>query len=358
MVIHFVIFTDLDATLLDHQTYSFKPARPVLNKINKLKIPVVLCTSKTRAETEPLARKLGLKHPFIVENGGAIFIPENYFPADFFKKLGLKTHKANCYRVVELGTPCWKLRRFFQLIKKNVCLPLKGFGDLTVDQVATLTGLGRKEARLARLREYDEPFFLESSLEEKGLVARDKNQEAEGPERTGSGGLKKDKLISQNNRRLLGSKIILGRLRQQARRFGLRVTEGGRFYHLTGHNDKGRAVRLLRKLYRMKFGRIITIGLGDSANDWPMLEAVDYPVLVARPDGSYSKLPAGLKNIYKTRKPGPQGWAEALEYLLARTKIPGARSINSTPKKLAAKAPQMRTKNERKNKLIKGGSYG
>lgn len=358
MTIHFVIFTDLDATLLDHQTYSFKPARPVLEKIKKLNIPVVLCTSKTRAETEPLARKLGLKHPFIVENGGAIFMAENYFPADFFKKLGLKTRKTSCYRVVELGTPYRKLRQFFQLIRKSVCLPLKGFGDLTVDQVAKLTGLSKKETRRARLREYDEPFFLDSNLEEKGLQARDKNQEAEGPERTGSDGLKKDKLISRNDRRPLDSKIFLGRLRQQASRFGLRVTEGGRFYHLTGHNDKGRAVRLLQKLYRLKFGRIITIGLGDSANDWPMLEVVDYPVLVARPDGSYSKLPAGLKNIYKARKPGPQGWAEALEYLLAGAKIPGVRSINSKPQKMAAKASQIKTKNERKSKLIKGGSYG
>ncbi|MGB9907452.1 MAG: hypothetical protein ACPLRR_08720, partial [Candidatus Saccharicenans sp.] len=64
--------------------------------------------------------------------------------------------------------------------------------------------------------------------------------------------------------------------------------------------------------------RIVTIGLGDSANDWPMLREVDYPVLVARPDGSHSELPPRLKNIYKTREPGPRGWAEAVEHLLSR----------------------------------------
>lgn len=363
MPVRFVIFTDLDATLLDQRTYSFKPARPILEKVKKLKIPVVLCTSKTRAETEPLARALGLKHPFIVENGGAVFMVENYFPADFFKKLGLKTLKSKRYRVVEFGTPYRKLRRFFQLLRKRVGLPLKGFGDLTVGQVATLTGLGKKEARRARMREYDEPFFLEGSLEEKCLrvrkpLIRIKNRKQERPGGTGSDSLKKGELISQKKREPIVIERVLRRLRQEVNRYGLRITEGGRFYHLTGHNDKGRAVRLLWKLYRLKFGRIITIGLGDSANDWPMLEAVDYPVLVARPDGLHSKLPPGLKNVYRTRKPGPQGWAEALEYFLARFEIPGAKPINFTPEKLVEKTPQTRTKSKRKNKFIQGGNNG
>jgi len=75
----FVIFTDLDGTLLDAETYSYEAARPALAMLKKRQIPVVLCTSKTRAETEAIARRLGLKHPFIVENGGAIFIPQGYF---------------------------------------------------------------------------------------------------------------------------------------------------------------------------------------------------------------------------------------------------------------------------------------
>jgi len=346
MSVRFVIFTDLDATLLDHRTYSFKPAKPVLEKIKKLKIPVVLCTSKTRAETEALTRELGLKHPFIVENGGAIFMPVNYFPPAFFKKLGLKTVKDNGYRVVELGTPYPRLRQFFKLVRKSSGLPLIGFGDLTVDQVAALSGLGRKEARRARQREYDEPFFLESSLQTKWLRAGKKNQKLGRNETAGSGHLKKSELISWKDRRPDDIKRVLRCIRQEASHHGLRITEGGRFYHLTGKNDKGRAVRLLRKLYRLKFGKIVTIGLGDSANDWPLLKAVDYPVLVARPDGSHSKLPLGLKNIYKTKKPGSRGWAEALEYFLSHFQVNKGRDEILAAENLFKTVPQ-KTKDER-----------
>ena len=357
MSVRFVIFTDLDATLLDHRTYSFKPARPVLEKIKKLKIPVVLCTSKTRSETEALARELGFKHPFIVENGGAVFMPENYFPPAFFKKLGVKTVKKNGYRVVELGTPYRRLRQFFKLVRKSTGLPLVGFGDLTVDQVAALTGLGRKEARRARLREYDEPFFLESSLLAKWLRAGKKNQALKRNEGAGSSRLKKNELISYKEWGPNDIKRVLRRIRREASQNGLRITEGGRFYHLTGHNDKGRAVRLLRKLYRLKYGRIITIGLGDSANDWPLLKAVDYPVLVARPDGSHPKLPPGLKDIYKTRKPGPRGWAEAIKYFLSSFGISKGRAVISTAENKFKSAPKKAKKRENK-KFIKGGSHG
>ena len=42
----FIIFTDLDSTLLD-ENYSWKEAIPALEKINKLKIPLILNSSKT-----------------------------------------------------------------------------------------------------------------------------------------------------------------------------------------------------------------------------------------------------------------------------------------------------------------------
>mgnify|MGYP000395087993 CR=1 FL=1 len=347
MSVRFVIFTDLDATLLDHRTYSFKPAKPVLEKVKKLKIPVVLCTSKTRAETEALVQQLGLKHPFIVENGGAVFMPENYFPPAFFKKLGVKTVKKNGYRVVELGTPYRRLRQFFKLVRKNTGFPLVGFGDLTVDQVAALTGLGRKEARRARQREYDEPFFLEISLQTKWLRAGKKNQKPGRNEQTASGRLKNNSTISYKDWEPNDIRRVLRRIGQEASQNGLRIAEGGRFYHLTGQNDKGRAVRLLRKLYRLKYSRIITIGLGDSANDWPLLKAVDYPVLVARPDGSHPKLPPGLKNIFKTRQPGPEGWAEALEYFLSRFQVNKERAKILAAENLFKTAP----KNQKREKI-------
>ena len=45
-----VIFTDLDGTLLDHDTYSAEEARSVLEKVTAQGIPVIPATSKTYSE--------------------------------------------------------------------------------------------------------------------------------------------------------------------------------------------------------------------------------------------------------------------------------------------------------------------
>ena len=74
-----IVFTDLDGSLLDSTTYSFKAATPALNALREQGIPLVLVSSKTRAEMEPLRQRLGHCDPFIVENGGAVFVPHGLF---------------------------------------------------------------------------------------------------------------------------------------------------------------------------------------------------------------------------------------------------------------------------------------
>ena len=79
-----VLFSDLDESLLDGTTYGFDAARPALDRLRRERIPLVLCTSKTRAEVEPLRTVLENRDPFIVENGGGIHIPSGYFPFAIF----------------------------------------------------------------------------------------------------------------------------------------------------------------------------------------------------------------------------------------------------------------------------------
>ena len=78
-----IIFTDLDGTLLDHKTYAATKARQALLCLKKNNIPLIICTSKTRPEIEFYRQKLRISHPFIAENGGAIFIPKGYFSFKF-----------------------------------------------------------------------------------------------------------------------------------------------------------------------------------------------------------------------------------------------------------------------------------
>jgi predicted mannosyl-3-phosphoglycerate phosphatase (HAD superfamily) len=75
-----IIDTDLDGTFLDEEDYSFRESLPALRAAEERGIPVVFCSSKTRAEIEHLRKAAKVTDPFIVENGGAIFVPEGYFP--------------------------------------------------------------------------------------------------------------------------------------------------------------------------------------------------------------------------------------------------------------------------------------
>ena len=78
-----VVFSDLDGTLLQKGNYSFREAEPALQYLRSEGIPLVLCTSKTFAEVVWYRVRFGNEHPFVVETGGAIYIPKRYFPFSF-----------------------------------------------------------------------------------------------------------------------------------------------------------------------------------------------------------------------------------------------------------------------------------
>jgi len=249
-----IVVTDLDGTLLDAETYGWRPARFTLESLAAREIPVVFCTSKTRAEAETLQKELGVSGPLIVESGGALCIDG---------------------KTIILGVPYKSLLGCFREMKAATGGVLRGFSDLTDQETADLTGLSLSRAQWARQREYDEPFFFD----------RDE-----------------DRLIDA---------VI-----QKAAKWGLRVTRSGRFWHLHGQADKGLAIRRLLEYYP----GFRSIGLGDSAMDLPMLEVVDVPVIVARPDGTHDPhLHAALPLSYKTRESGPAGWAEAVEQFILQT---------------------------------------
>ena len=69
---HPIVFTDLDGTLLDHETYDHSPAQPALAALAARDIPVIPVTSKTSDELRPLMADIGLAGGFIAENGAVI----------------------------------------------------------------------------------------------------------------------------------------------------------------------------------------------------------------------------------------------------------------------------------------------
>ena len=108
-------------------------------------------------------------------------------------------------------------------------------------------------------------------------------------------------------------------IREIAAKDNLQIIQGGRFYHLVGENDKGSAVSFSTDISRRAHENIITIGLGDSLNDLPMLRAVDHPVLVKKPDATH-ETDIQLDNLIRSPGKGPVGWnfsvLEILEKLL------------------------------------------
>jgi mannosyl-3-phosphoglycerate phosphatase len=262
-----VIFTDLDGTLLDHDTYSWEPARPALDHLRRHGVPWLFVTSKTRAEVEVLRQRLHNQHPFIVENGGAAFIPRGYFP---FPIRGATTR--NDYDVIEWGEPYDALTGALEAAARETGCHVQSFHDMTVAQTAAACDLPLDEAVLAKQREYDEPFtVLDPQCESKLL----------------------DALAAR----------------------GLRTTLGGRFLHVCGNNDKAVAVRELCNLFNLAGGSVTTIGLGDGWNDLPFLEAVDTPVIVR--SRSAAELKARLPRALLTGSEGPAGWNQAVLDLLA-----------------------------------------
>ena len=49
------VVSDVDGTLMDH-SYDLSPAKETIKQLQKLSIPVILCTSKTASEVKLLER--------------------------------------------------------------------------------------------------------------------------------------------------------------------------------------------------------------------------------------------------------------------------------------------------------------
>jgi len=226
-------------------------------------VPLIICTSKTRAEILYWREKLRNTHPFVSENGGGVFVPAGYFGFEEGENPG-----EDGFRVVVLGTPRKKLLEFFRELKKD--FSLRGFHEMTAEEVARETGLPLHQAELARRRDFDEPFKILDGAQTGEVLER----------------------ISRSPWNCLA---------------------GGRYFHLVGGHDKGRAVRTLLDLYRKKYGQVESVAVGDSGNDFAMLDTVDRGYLVSRKDGTYAS-PA----YRHAGGAGPRGWNRVILEELGR----------------------------------------
>jgi len=250
----YLIFTDLDGTLLNHETYAFTEAEVMLDYIRENNIPLIIVTSKTKDEVVDLQKRLDISSPFIIENGAGIFIP-----------------KGKDYKLIALGKTYENTTTAFKKYSKT--FPIKGFHQMIDDEVAQLTELSLDKAKLARKRTFSEPFILEDETK-------------------------------------------LSDLKEEALKDGFDVVKGGRFYHLiTKGQDKAKAVGKMKEYYETLYKKEYkTIALGDGENDITMLKSVNIPILIKKFDGTF--INCKIDNLIKSESIGPKGWNETLKEVL------------------------------------------
>jgi mannosyl-3-phosphoglycerate phosphatase family protein len=266
-----VVFTDIDGTISDINTGKYDLSARLIRKLKENSIPVIFCSAKTFAEQEKIRQDIGIREPLIVENGGAVMIPTDYFSPSTM--LIVKNHKKiGNYIMIELGKPSHIIRQKLNSIRENYKIEFKGVADVSLRKLSSITGLRPSYARRMADRKYGETILLIDEKDVKPFTRR-------------------------------------------AREIGLRVIHGGRFFDVTAGNDKGKAVRILLQLFRQKYAQeVIFFGIGDSLNDAPMLRHMDVPMLVQRPDKAWS--PLKMKNIVKLPGIGPRGWKSAFDKVI------------------------------------------
>lgn len=246
-----LVFTDLDGTLLD-DAYTFAGAEAALARLAAQRIPLVLATSKTRAELKALAAQLPGVPGLIFENGAGLTYPGPDGPQTTLFGPG---YAALLERLGTLGP---------------AAAPFEGFAALGAARVGALTGLPPAAVTRAMAREASEPGLFHGDAE------------------------------------------ALARFRAALAPHGLRAVSGGRFLHVMPERDKVDGVKTLATLLAPGAP---TLALGDGENDRAMLEATTFAVVMPRKDGTRLALKR-TEGVTIAPAPGPEGWGPAVLALL------------------------------------------
>jgi mannosyl-3-phosphoglycerate phosphatase len=262
-----VVVTDIDASLLEPGTRSLSDERAALDFLAKRGIPLIINSSRSRAEIERLHHTLEIVTPFISEHGSALFLPHRCLP--FVPE---NARAAVGGHVIEFGRRYYQVVDTLRLVCRELSLDVVGFAELSIDEVARELGIPSAEAQLVKLREYTELFRIEDE-----------------------------------------SEATLSRLFKALRRRGLRAYQRGRHYLASATPDRAESLRTLKSHWRRAWGEHVMVGLGDSEDDVSWLQFVDVPIFV---ENGRSGVPARvlrkLPTVRLTERRGRLGWSDAI----------------------------------------------
>ncbi len=263
-----VVFTDLDGTLIDHHGYDIRGSAEAIRKLTARRTPLVFCSSKTFAEQVHLQDQLGMVQPFIFENGSAAAIPAGFFPG---QQYDATRHEASYDIVVFAHADARAVHSTLAQFEN-----IKGYAGASDAELSAATGLTGAALQRARERWFTETLLTPLS----------------------------DDRADQLNTRLKAAGFILSR--------------GGRFYTAqSAVVNKGKAVQWMMELFRQTSPQTPCFAaVGDSPNDAPMLQVVDVPFLVQRPDETWVEVE--IPHLIKIAGIGPAGFSLAIQELAGR----------------------------------------
>jgi len=234
-----VVFADIDGVLGDqHVGTFFADAAATLRPLRRDDAPLVLCSDRTRAEIEAIQQRIGIRHPFVCEGGGAVFIPGDYFG---FHVSGVRDLAG--YHAVEFGRPYAEVVEILHRTADRMGIDISGFSDMSVEEVAQDCHVPLLEARLAKLLEYGERFrVLDSNESTRSRLVRALNATR------------------------------------------LRCVTGRRYDYVGAPVDTSTGVTLLCRLYQYADEGVVTVGIGGRIADDTLPPALDRRVTVSHDD--------------------------------------------------------------------------
>ena len=261
-----VLFSDPD-TLRREGTSEWGATRDAIRALEERGVAVVLWGNETRSQMEVIQRDLDLHHPFVSETGAGLFVPNGYFDEHLVGGRVVPN-----YRVLDFGKPYYQVAEALHEVARRVGIEIIAFSAMSIEEVAQHCDLSLSQARLAKMREYDEPF-----------------------------------------RMLDPEPAIYSRVCSALRRLGLRCFTHEAFHHTTGVANKAQSLRLLASWYRHAAdGPVLTVGLARARSETGLLQAVDVPVVVQSSTADSARLGRKVPTARFTSTDDPQSWCDAV----------------------------------------------
>ncbi|GBD93696.1 glucosyl-3-phosphoglycerate/mannosyl-3-phosphoglycerate phosphatase [bacterium BMS3Abin05] len=265
-----VIFSALEDVLIDTRMLQWDEARHALNQLYLTGVPLVLWSRWTFSEVIYFRGQMGITDPFVVENGGALYVPLGYFDFD------IGSGQRNGHEVIEIGIRTEKLKHFLVGFRERWKLPMKLADELSLQELAALSHVPFHLTGFLRNLEFSVAFRMEPYA--------NRGWENE--------------------------------LRRTAAQKGFRLRKDQLFYYLEGENDKHFIGKKLITFFEKYFGerpKIAAIGVDEA--DFQFLENVHQAVLLKHKPMVQNDLNLNKLSPTVIENTGPEAWQRIMEIL-------------------------------------------